>query len=78
LLQLEFLGVNFLYLVYQNQLLSLLVALSVIVLKNDRDALQGINKLGYLLKVSVFQKYKIHPPFYSSTLASNVEEGTTR
>lgn len=30
----------------------------MIMLKNSKDLLQGISKLDYLLKVSVFQKYK--------------------
>lgn len=49
------------------------MALSVIKLKNDRDSLQGINKLGYRLKVSVFQKYKIVPLQFGSTLGANVQ-----
>ena len=34
------------------------LAMVTIKLKSTQDILQGINKLDYLLKVSIFQKYK--------------------
>jgi len=39
-------------------LLFLLAIYNILYLKKIDDALQGINKLDYLLKVSVFQYYK--------------------
>ena len=40
------------------QIPSLTIVWCMIMLKNSKDLLQGISKLDYLLKVSVFQKYK--------------------
>ena len=37
---------------------AILTAYVLIKVKSSQDILQGINKLDYLLKVSVFQKYK--------------------
>jgi len=42
----------------QFQIPNLLLALIVIKYKRSEDILEGINKLDYLLKVSVFQIYK--------------------
>ena len=36
----------------------LLLGYAIIILKSPQDILQGVNKLDYLLKVSVFQIYK--------------------
>ena len=35
-----------------------LISIVVLKLKNEDDILQGISKLDYLLKISIFQKYK--------------------
>ena len=43
---------------YILELPSLLIALVIIRFKSSQDILQGVSKLDYLLKVSVFQKYK--------------------
>ena len=37
---------------------GLFMAFVIIRVKSSQDILQGVNKLDYLLKVSVFQKYK--------------------
>jgi hypothetical protein len=37
---------------------SLLLSLVIVRFKSSQDILQGVSKLDYLLKVSVFQKYK--------------------
>ena len=40
------------------QALSILIAFTMIKLKKSDDMLQGISKLDYLLKISIFQVYK--------------------
>ena len=40
---------------------QVLIAAAIIKFKNSDDVLQGINKLDYLIKVSVFQQYKELP-----------------
>jgi hypothetical protein len=45
-------------LIYDTGTPSIIYAFVIVVLKRSDDILQGINKLDYLLKVSVFQKYK--------------------
>ena len=37
---------------------SVLLSLVIVRFKSSQDILQGVSKLDYLLKVSVFQKYK--------------------
>ena len=37
---------------------SLLLSLVIVRFKSSQDILQGVSKLDYLIKVSVFQKYK--------------------
>lgn len=51
---------NLVYLVLINSLqtLNILLVTSIVLYKRTEDILQGISKLDYLLKVSVFQKYK--------------------
>lgn len=46
------------FLVYVASLPSLLIMFVQIKVKGEHDLIQGINKLDYLLKVSIFQMYK--------------------
>lgn len=48
----------FLFLYYNLGLPGLMASVIVLKVKSHQDILQGINKLDYLLKVSLFQKYK--------------------
>jgi hypothetical protein len=43
---------------YVLNLPNLLIALVIIRFKSSQDILQGVSKLDYFLKASVFQKYK--------------------
>lgn len=39
----------------------LITTVVIVYIKSTQDILQGLNKLDYLLKYSVFQKYKCQP-----------------
>ena len=46
------------FLIYVVSLPSHMIIFVLIIVKSDHDIIQGINKLDYLLKVSIFQMYK--------------------
>ena len=44
--------------IFDSEMFTLLMSYAILVIKSTDDILQGINKLDYLIKVSVFQRYK--------------------
>lgn len=52
------------FFIYVVNLPSFMICYTIIIIKPDDDVLQGVNKLDYLLKVSIFQMYKRDFHFY--------------
>lgn len=51
----------------------ILIGISIIKVKSHLDIIQGITQVGYLLKVSVFQRYKKHKLFVGQVFQQRLE-----